>query len=74
MTDETEGTSGTTEVGGKPTNTTPTAKNAAQSVVTVDDETDVPVNIGETIGDTQDQGNISRNYIIVPKLNIVINR
>ena len=61
----------TTEVGGKPTNT-PTAKNAAQSVVTVDDEMDV--NIGETIGDTQDQGNISRNYIIVPKLNIVINR
>ena len=39
----------TTEVGGKPTNT-PTAKNAAQSVVTVDDEMDV--NIGETIGYT----------------------
>ena len=50
----------------------PTAKNAAPSVVTVDGEMDV--NTGETIGDTQNQSNISRNYIIILKLNIAANR
>ena len=50
----------------------PTAQNAAPSVVTVDGEVDV--NTRETIGDTQDQDNISRKYIIIPKLNIVANR
>ena len=40
-------------------------QNVAQSVVLkVDDEMDVLVNSGETIGYTQNQGNISRDYVI----------